>query len=248
MFDIKEENNRLQITISSELQLVDKVLDCFEPHTQDLESSQIFALKLITKELLCNAISHGNQNQIEKTVTVIFTRLSNRLFLQVEDQGQGFQTKNIDWEISQDATNPRNRGLAMVNHYADSIDFNSSGTQISTWIKTAQQTQFELKKIEDFVTLFIDGNLGVSNIGELESHLNQCSDFHEDIHIDMSRVLEIDSMAIGALLSFGYNFSKKKTSHTIRLLNTQKEIEILLNFVHANKFFDYSSDNQDTTL
>ena len=248
MFDIQENGNRLQIIISSEIQLVDKVLDCLESGIQNLESSQLFALKLIAKELLCNAISHGNQNKIEKSVTCIFIKLSNQFLLQIEDQGEGFDIDQINWEISEDASNPRNRGLAMVNHYADSIEFNSTGSKISAWFKTTQQTQFELIKQNDCILLSVIGNLGVSNISELERYLNQCMDFDINIHIDIGQVFEIDSMAIGALLSFGYNFKSKETTHKIKLLNIQKEIEILLNFVHANKFYEYLASNEETRL
>lgn len=243
MFDIQEKNNRLQITISSEMKLVDKIIDYLESTTQGLEQTQSFALKLIAKELICNAITHGNQSQADKLVTFTLTTLSNRLFVQVEDQGEGINVDKIDWKISNDASNPRNRGLAMVNHYADSIDFNQKGNQVSTWIKITNKTQFELKKLGDLVTLKILGNLGVNEITELESQLAQSASFGIHIQIDMSSVCEIDSMAIGALLSFGYNLKSQNKNQKIEFINVQKEIEILLNFVHANKFYDYLPSN-----
>ena len=56
------------------------------------DPTSCFAIRLALEEALSNAYKHGNKNDPEKTVTLQWTVQPGRIEIQVEDEGEGFDT------------------------------------------------------------------------------------------------------------------------------------------------------------
>lgn len=126
----------------------------------DLERTAVLELSLAVRELVINAIEHGNlgvtyaekaramdsergmgpliaersglHKYMSRRVTVTARRLERRVVVQVADEGDGF-----DWRSLPDPTDPLNlmashgRGILLARMSVDSLTFNHKGNEVT---------------------------------------------------------------------------------------------------------------------
>ena len=61
----------------------------------ELDDSRIFSLSLCMREGLTNAIKHGHQLDSEKIAHYTLTIKEKKIIIEIEDQGEGFNWKEI---------------------------------------------------------------------------------------------------------------------------------------------------------
>ena len=118
----------------SQLKAVDAV--CMELRSFMLAHGLVkksFAMELIVRECLNNAILHGNRLKAAKKV-FLDLRLGRRwLRLQIADEGVGF-----DWRkargVKADITATSGRGFSIVKSYTDRVSYNQRGNKITLWV------------------------------------------------------------------------------------------------------------------
>jgi serine/threonine-protein kinase RsbW len=82
-------------------------------------------------EAVNNAILHGNKGDISKIVDVEISADGNVFEVFVRDEGKGFEYDKLP-----DPTKPENienlhgRGVFLMRHLADSIEYNESGNEV----------------------------------------------------------------------------------------------------------------------
>lgn len=83
-----------------------------------------FGIEMALREAVTNAMVHGNQEDENKSVEVIFNCHGNELELEVRDQGKGFDPAKVP-----DPTNPENllktsgRGIFLMRTFMDEIEW-----------------------------------------------------------------------------------------------------------------------------
>ena len=97
------------------------------------ESDRYF-IRLAVREILINAIQHGNRFDPAKKASLRAFLNGNELNLQVTDQGEGFQIESVpDPRLAENRERPSGRGIAMARAMMDefSVDRNTpSGTLV----------------------------------------------------------------------------------------------------------------------
>ena len=89
-------------------------------------------------EAVNNAINHGNRQNPDKKVQVDFVERADRLSFSVQDEGEGF-----DHNALPDPTDPENlekisgRGVFLMKHLADEVEFSENGTRVEMIFKVA---------------------------------------------------------------------------------------------------------------
>jgi serine/threonine-protein kinase RsbW len=87
-------------------------------------------------EAVNNAILHGNKSNPEKKVDIEIGYRSEELLITVTDEGPGFRPENVP-----DPTTPENieeisgRGIYLMSHLADKIEFNKKGNSVKMIFK-----------------------------------------------------------------------------------------------------------------
>ncbi|MBN1959206.1 MAG: ATP-binding protein [Desulfuromonadales bacterium] len=123
----------MQLILTSQLQSVDPACERVNEllTTQGLEKFH-FPVELVLRELLNNAILHGNRQQPDKRVTLEVRVGWRWIKLRVQDQGSGFnwrQTRRLPPNI--EATS--GRGMAITRLYAQRLHFSDGGRQVEVW-------------------------------------------------------------------------------------------------------------------
>ena len=135
MFSRSEEGNIIVYKISSEMCYIDRVVEnCKEDLSRFNITSDSSEFKVIVRELLNNAVRHGNHAIKEKTVTCSIEYLGARRFkIVVEDQGSGFDYGNINMDLPENSDQIKRKGYALINAFSKKIEFNEKGNRISVY-------------------------------------------------------------------------------------------------------------------
>lgn len=90
---------------------------------------QNFAVELLVREAMTNAIVHGNKNEDSRKISCRLRVCENWITIRVLDEGDGFAWRNTCQKIPK-PTVPSGRGLRIYSLYAARCGFNSSGNGV----------------------------------------------------------------------------------------------------------------------
>ena len=79
-------------------------------------------------EAVNNAIIHGNKGNEDKNVRICFSLSQKDMNVSVEDEGEGFAPGKVpDPTQPENIENLRGRGVFLMTHLSDKIEFNNKG-------------------------------------------------------------------------------------------------------------------------
>jgi serine/threonine-protein kinase RsbW len=107
--------------------------------TKDLGQA-CFAVELLARECLNNAVIHGNRNNADKFIMLRLWVGRAWIRLQISDEGPGFAWRKAKRKRL-DTHAPSGRGLQLCDLYAGRVRFNRSGNQITLWINKKKSTR-----------------------------------------------------------------------------------------------------------
>lgn len=82
-------------------------------------------------EAVNNAIVHGNKSDKTRNVTITLLLNEDHMTFIVEDQGVGFNYDNLpDPTAPENIEKPGGRGIFLMKHLCDDVNFNESGTMV----------------------------------------------------------------------------------------------------------------------
>ncbi|MBA7476877.1 MAG: hypothetical protein GH155_01020 [Spirochaeta sp.] len=135
MFSIHKTASAITFRLSSEIYLVEQVVQTSEEYCSRLKVEEPSSLMLVLRELLINAVVHGNQNDASRNVLCVIEKLNKSKFrIQVEDSGRGFDCKSLDMNPPEDLKHIQKRGYAIINALSDRIEFNDPGNKVTVFL------------------------------------------------------------------------------------------------------------------
>lgn len=119
--------------LASSLTEVDKICpDILELLTEHGLQKFHFGVELVARELLNNAILHGNKQDQSKKVEFSLQVGSRWIRLLVADQGKGFNWRQARRQPP-DVAAESGRGMAIARVYGQRIHFGAGGRKIEVW-------------------------------------------------------------------------------------------------------------------
>ena len=93
--------------------------------------NDMFGVHMALEEAIINAIKHGNLRDPAKQVHVIVQATLQDFYLQVTDQGDGFDPDAVpDCTADENLELGSGRGLLLMRHYMDEVKYNETGNQL----------------------------------------------------------------------------------------------------------------------
>ncbi len=102
------------------------------------ESAQAFAVDLLLREFVNNALLHGHKSAADKKAKVLLCDRRSWIKIRITDEGPGFNWREKKKNMPDDAATS-GRGLAIGLHYARRMHYNYRGNQVTLWIKKAKK-------------------------------------------------------------------------------------------------------------
>jgi serine/threonine-protein kinase RsbW len=92
----------------------------------------VFGMRLALEEAIVNAIKHGNKMDPQKTVSIKCEIDSNRICVQIEDQGPGFSPTDVpDPTSEENLEKPGGRGIMLMKAFMTKVRYNACGNQVT---------------------------------------------------------------------------------------------------------------------
>ncbi|MBF0301612.1 MAG: ATP-binding protein [Desulfamplus sp.] len=151
IFDIYKTHDSITIIFSSTMENIDRtcdetirfLTDMFNQNSfsdgYDIEEvecsesfqSHLFAIQLVMREGLTNAVRHGNRLNSSKTVRCSVQIIDNKVVkIEIEDQGKGFNWKKELESKCMDDTLEHGRGLMIIEQYFSKYIYNERGNKL----------------------------------------------------------------------------------------------------------------------
>jgi serine/threonine-protein kinase RsbW len=123
--DSKE--TKVELTIQSNLDYAELVENLTNHLTAlaGCNSDQAYFIEMSIREMVANAVLHGNQRDLNKHVTIEYRFDPERFQVQIQDEGPGF-----DFDHLPDPLHPENllkssgRGIFLVRSFMDDFSYN----------------------------------------------------------------------------------------------------------------------------
>ena len=94
--------------------------------------ADMFETVLILTEALINALKHGNREDPSKQVVLSYHVATDRVLIEVEDEGPGFDPDSIpDPRLPENVERTCGRGLFLMRHYSTWLRFNDRGNRVT---------------------------------------------------------------------------------------------------------------------
>ncbi len=244
MFHLEVDENSITIAASSEMSMVDRIAGESDEFFKQFGITAFSKYRLVLRELLINAIEHGNKKSIGKKVVCSIKKLEGPCFeVNVRDQGAGFDHSKLEMKMPTDPEHVRNRGFPLINHFCDAIDFNKKGNEITVYIPISHETSIEVKDHADgYTEITPNGDLTASIA---ENFRNRIMEPYEQgktrFRFDLSNVRDIDSMGLSILICFGKLLKKKGDKTEILFSNVCEGLQRLFRLTHMDKMFSINN-------
>ena len=135
MFHLAYHDNGFDVSFSATLDHVDRVVEETKKFlVANHMSAHMFDVTLVLREGLLNAVLDGNQLDEEMPVEFCMSLDHDTLVMEISDEGAGFDCQYHMGDIPTPAADS-GRGLAIMEHYCDSVRFNDVGNKVTLTIK-----------------------------------------------------------------------------------------------------------------
>ena len=104
--------------------------------TEFITESEAVGIKVILRELLMNAVIHGNGSNKTLWVRSAIEHLGDKKFkIWVEDEGHGFDRDRVADEDHDFQYPNMKRGYLLIKRLSDEIRFNGKGNRVTVFLK-----------------------------------------------------------------------------------------------------------------
>jgi anti-sigma regulatory factor (Ser/Thr protein kinase) len=128
--DESESEDSLYLTVFSETDRVTLVLERVAQFTRRLGLGNSDELLLVVRELLMNAIVHGNRSIRSRIALIRIARRGKLVEVQVDDEGEGFDYESLVLGLPDDPQSLAKRGLVLVHELAEELVFERGGSRV----------------------------------------------------------------------------------------------------------------------
>ena len=85
-----------------------------------------FGIDMAVREAVTNAVVHGNKEDEAKSVEVVLNCLKDAVEIEVKDQGEGFDPKNVpDPTDAANLMKTSGRGIFLIRSFVDEVDWSA---------------------------------------------------------------------------------------------------------------------------
>lgn len=130
MYEQTRSDNKLNIRLPATLEHIDRADEDASAFLKERNVAvDAFAVRILLRESLLNAVTHGSGKDPAKAVTFTLEIDDLGILMVIEDEGPGFCVPDTPGEF--DILGDGGRGLPIMYMYASEVSFNEKGNQVA---------------------------------------------------------------------------------------------------------------------
>lgn len=123
VFESREIPSNVQLVIPLVTRLADRLLE-----ERCLGEEDRRKIELCLNEAITNAVTHGNDSDFSKEVSIQLFRDGDRWGTVITDEGEGFSLHEVpDAEAEENLWQESGRGIALLQHFMDEVSYFDGG-------------------------------------------------------------------------------------------------------------------------
>jgi len=207
---------------------------------EDLQASDNAILVL--RELLVNAIEHGNQANDTLCVNLHIEKINDDCFrFSVQDQGEGFKPDLNKAVIMPNSGAERSRGLAIVHSLCDEVLILPDQSMVQVCITLQRTIPILVCKNENQWIIEPRGDLSAANSEEFSKVLSEWIESNASACIlKLTDVRTMDSISLSALLAFARVLRGDLNNKQAYLQDVQPGLQNLFKLTQIHRLFPYA--------
>lgn len=204
MYQVTENPGAIQFSFSSEMALVDRVVAHSKDFLVQHGTTHHTEFAVVMRELLINAIEHGNRGDRARLVQCTVAHLGGpRWQISVVDEGQGFDHASQPVAMPQDGQQERSRGLALVHAFTDQVEHHGCGNHVDAFMTILSPTTFQVTHDGEWTLVVPSGDLTAACAEDLRQRLlGVAAGGARKVRFDLGRVQDLDSVSLSVLIAF----------------------------------------------
>lgn len=223
MYVVNKENSSISFEVSSQLKNIDRIVKEIKEFILLKKTYSLQELEQVLRELMLNAVEHGNRNDMAKNFSVSLSFVNdNRIELEVTDEGEGFGNDFFPIKRECRQGDPRNRGLILVNSIVDELKLGNTKSSIKAYLTLNIAFNWGVTQTDDTLQIMPVSNFSASSLEELRTILFQWLDENRsNCVLNLVNIDVLDSVTLSFLISFSQYLKREK-----------RETEFLITEVH----------------
>lgn len=236
---MNEHANSICFSFSSEMLLVDRVIQSCRDYLKRFDIPEFSKFRLVLRELLINAVEHGNRKAVERPVLCRIESIGGFQFkITVEDEGEGFDYASLSMELPKDPHQLRSRGYALINAFTDSLEFNEKGNQVTAFIHIQQETDYRIDSRNDWQIIIPSGDITAGTADKFRALLVSLIDRgHISYQFDFTHVQDIDSIGLSVMIIFAKMLDKKNADRKLKIIHAGNVLSDLFHLTRMDKIY-----------
>lgn len=197
---------------------------------------------LALRELLVNAIEHGNQANENLMVHTAIERLAPERFrIEVRDEGQGFVLDKQKFATMPGAKEIRSRGLAIVHSLCDDVTSVPAKATVIALVTMDQPVAIRVQKESERWIVTPGGDLSAANADVFRSVLlDWLAAETPSCILDLTSVRTMDSICLSVLLSLARELQIKGHVGRIKMQGVQPGLRTLFQLTQIHRLFPHA--------
>lgn len=239
MYNISESDEALIVTSSSQLENIDRIVDDILNFVTTLGSYNTVSLTQVVRELVLNAMEHGNKNSIEKNVQVKLSKLEkNRFSLLVNDEGDGISSDLFPVKKELTSESERSRGLALINSLVDEFRKGDDPTSMLVYMTLPKQFNWGVSHTELKTLIEPTRDISAAVLEGLRKLLFEWLDSEiPNCELSLKHANSLDSVSLSLLISFSVYLKKSDKKDGFVISNVSPDLKILFQMTQLGRLF-----------
>jgi anti-sigma regulatory factor (Ser/Thr protein kinase) len=130
----RESNESLYLSSVSETVRIPVILEHVAQFARRQGIADTDGLVLVVRELLMNAILHGNESDCSRMALLRVAFQGSGFEVQVDDEGEGFDYESLDLGLPEDPQSLTKRGLVLAHELSESLSFERGGSRVRAMV------------------------------------------------------------------------------------------------------------------
>ena len=240
MYHCTENENIIIFETGSEFKYVDRIVKEARDFLNNRGVKIFSEFKIVLRELLINAVEHGNKKSPEKMVSCTIEQVMPGFFtIKVQDDGDGFDYNSLNYDMPENPRQNRSRGYPLIREFSDEIRFNEKGNRITVSIRIKDETFFSIREENNRQIIKPNGDITATVAEKFRVLLlDLVLKNHRCFRFDLVNVTDMDSVALAVFFILPDMLSKDETHKTVPTLqrgNDFSKDESELEIIHANE-------------
>lgn len=257
------EDSRLQLKMESALSSVEaaELITQRLAQIRGVDDDEIGLLGMAVREIMVNAVSHGNGYSRGKSVYFSIKTSAKRITITIRDEGEGFDPDEVpDPRDQENLLKVSGRGLLLVRSFVDEVDIrrlSPRGTEVIMVKKFGEQSSpredevslsTSIREVDGVTIVDLSGRITLGEAsGKLRDTVRETlAGGQKSILLNLGDVSYIDSSGLGELVS-SYTTASNQGAK-VKLVNLQQKVNDLLQITKLLTVFDIFENEADAVI